>query len=246
MIATIAAKELKQLFGSPLAWITLGVLQGILAWLFLNQVDAFLGLQAQLSLLVNPPGVTEMVVAPLYWATALLLLAITPILAMRLIAEERRNHTLPLLFSAPVSLRDIVLGKFFGLWIFLCLIVILATLMAFSLRMGGQLDMGLLLANQAGIVLLAACLAALGLYFSALTAHPAVAAISSIGASLGLWLLDIVTKDLGLWHALSLLWHFERISRGFLNSADIAYFLLFILTFLTLAARRLDQDRVCG
>lgn len=246
MIATIAAKELRMLFGSPLAWITLGVLQGVLAWLFLNQVDAFLGLQAQLSLLANPPGVTEIVVAPLFGAAAMLLLVVTPVLAMRLIAEERRNHTLPLLLSAPVSLADIVLGKFFGLWIFLCLIITLTTLMALSLLAGGRLDMGLLFANLSGLVLLAASLAALGLYFSSLSAHPAVAAISGIGASLVLWLLDLVSKDLGALQDLSLLRHFERISRGFLNSADVAYFLLFTATFLMLAVRRLDQDRVRG
>lgn len=246
MITTIAAKELRILFGSPLAWITLGVLQGVQAWLFLNQVDAFLGLQAQLSLLANPPGVTEMVVAPLFGAAAMLLLVVTPILAMRLIAEERRNHTLPLLLSAPVSLADIVVGKFFGLWVFICLIIALTTLMAISLLAGGSLDIGLLLANLSGLVLLAAGLAAFGLYFSCLTAHPSVAAISGIGASLGLWLLDIVSKDLGALHALSPLWHFERISRGFLNSADVAYFLLFTATFLMLAVRRLDRDRVRG
>ncbi len=246
MIATIAAKELRVLFGLPLAWITLGVLQGVLAWLFLSQVDAFLGLQAQLALLANPPGVTEMVAAPLFGAAAMLLLVVTPVLAMRLIAEERRNHTLPLLLSAPVSLPAIVLGKFLGLWVFLCLIVILPTLMALSLHAGGTLDMGLLLANLSGMVLLAASLAALGLYFSCLTAHPAVAAISGMGASLGLWLLDLVLKDVGALHALSLLLHFERLSRGFLNSADVAYFLLFTAAFLMLAVRRLDQDRVRG
>lgn len=246
MIATIAAKELRLLFASPLAWITLGVLQGVLAWLFLNQVDAFLRLQAQLSLLANPPGVTEIVVAPLFGAAAMLLLVVTPVLAMRLIAEERRNHTLPLLLSAPVSLADIVLGKFFGLWIFLCLMIALATLMALSLLAGGRLDLGLLLANLSGLVLLAASLAALGLYFSSLSAHPAVAAISGIGASLVLWLLDLVSRDLGGLQELSLLRHFERISRGFLNTADVAYFLLFTATFLLLAVRRLDRDRVRG
>lgn len=246
MITTIASKELRLLFGSPLAWIVLGVAQGILAWLFLNQMDAFFGLQAQLALLANPPGVTEMVVAPLFGVTAMLLLVFTPVLAMRLIAEERRSHTLPLLLSAPVELSDIVLGKFLGLWGFLCLVAVLTTFMALSLYAGGRLDVGLLLANLAGLLLLSADLAAFGLYFSSLTSHPAVAAISGIGASLGLWLLDIVSRDLGGWHALSLLWHFERISRGFVNTADVAYFFLFAAAFVMLAVHRLEQDRVQG
>jgi ABC-2 type transport system permease protein len=243
MILTIAAKELKILFASPTAWIVLGVLQGVLAWLFLNQVDAFLGVQAQLVQLANPPGVTEMIVAPLFGATAMILLVVTPVLAMRLIAEERRNHTLPLLLSAPVSLGAIVAGKFLGLWFFLCLVIALVAAMALSLFAGGALDVGLLLAGLLGLVLLAGCFSALNLYFSSLTSHPAVAAIAGMGASLGLWLLDIATQDFAPIRALSLLRHFERCNQGVLDSADVAYFLLFGAAFLVLAVRRLDRER---
>jgi ABC-2 type transport system permease protein len=244
MIATIAAKELRILFSSPLAWTILGVLQLLLAWLFLNQVDAFINVQGQLLQLANPPGVTEMVVAPLFGATAMILLVITPVLAMRLIAEERRNHTLPLLLSAPLSLGTIVAGKFLGLWSFLCLLIALAAAMALALLAGGPLDIGLLLVGLSGLVLLAACLAALGLYFSSLTAHPAVAAISGIGAALGLWLLDIAAQDIAPLHALSLLQHFGRSNRGLLDTADVGYFLLFTATFLVLTVLRLDRDRL--
>lgn len=177
--------------------------------------------------------------------SALLLLVVSPILAMRLIAEERRNHTLPLLLSAPVSLAAIVGGKFLGLWLFLCLIVALSGVMALSLYSGGALDAGLLLTGLIGQMLLAACFAALGLYFSCLTAHPAVAAIGGIGAGLGLWLLDFVSRGQDVLQALSLLHHFEHINRGFLDSADVLYFLLFTATFLLLAVNRLDRERFC-
>jgi len=244
MIFTIAAKELRILFASPLAWIILGVLQLLLAWLFLNQVDAFIGVQGQLHQFANPPGVTEMVVAPLFGATAMILLVITPVLAMRLIAEERRNHTLPLLLSAPISLGAIVMGKFLGLWLFLCLLIALAAAMALVLLAGGSLDVGLLLAGLSGLLMLAACLASLDLYFSSLTAHPAVAAISGIGAALGLWLLDIAAQDIAPLHAFSLLQHFGRSNRGLLDSADMGYFLLFTATFLVLTVLRLDRERL--
>ncbi|BCB28522.1 hypothetical protein SKTS_34080 [Sulfurimicrobium lacus] len=244
MIATIAAKELRILFSSPLAWTVLGALQLVLAWLFLNQVDAFLSVQGQLLQLANPPGVTEMVVAPLFGATAMILLVITPVLAMRLIAEERRNHTLPLLLSAPLSLGTIVMGKFLALWAFLCLLVALAAAMALALFSGGPLDAGLLSVGLIGLVLLAACLAALGLYFSSLTAHPAMAAISGIAVALGLWLLDIATQEIAPLRALSLLQHFGQANRGLLDTADVAYFLLFAATFLVLTVLRLDRDRL--
>lgn len=244
MIATVVAKELRILFGSPLAWTILGALQLVLAWLFLNQVDAFINVQGQLLQLANPPGVTEMVVAPLFGATAMILLVITPILAMRLIAEERRNHTLPLLLSAPLSLGAIVMGKFLALWLFLCLLIALAAAMALALLAGGPLDIGLLLVSLAGLTLLAACLAALGLYFSSLTAHPALAAISGMAASLGLWLLDIASQEIAPLHALSLLQHFGQSNRGLLDTADVGYFLLFAATFLVLTVLRLDRDRL--
>lgn len=243
MIFIIAAKELKVLFASPLAWVILGVLQLVLAGLFLNQTDAFLGLQAQLDQLANPPGVTELIAAPLFGATAMILLVVTPILAMRLVAEERRNHTLPLLLSAPVSLRAIVGGKFLGLWAFQTLIIFLSAAMALSLLAGGPLDFGLLLTGLLGLLLLAACFAALGLYCSSLTSHPAVAAVSGIGASLALWLLDVAALEFAPFHELSPLQHFSHFNRGLLDTASIAYCLLFTTSFLALAVLRLDRDR---
>ena len=245
MIFTIAAKELKTLFASPLAWIILAVLQCLLAWFFLGQVDAFLAVQPQLAALANPPGVTELIVTPLFGIAAMILLMVVPPLSMRLIAEERRNQTMALLLSAPVSITEIVLGKFLGLMAFLALFIGLTTLMSFSLYGGATLDLGLLAGNILGLVLLAASFAALGLYISSLTAHPIVAAIGTLGAFLGLWVVDISARDPdSLLHYLSLLKHFESFNRGVIATADAAYFTLFTVLFLVLAVRRLDRDRL--
>ena len=129
MIFTIAAKELKSLFSGPMAWIILAVLEIVLAYFFLNQVDAFLTIQPQLTALANPPGVTELIVTPLFGNAAIILLMAVPLLSMRLIAEEKRNQTLNLLLSAPISVSEIILGKFLGLMAFLSLFIGLAALM---------------------------------------------------------------------------------------------------------------------
>src|SRR5688572_2847784 len=128
MIFTIAGKELKTLFASPLAWVVLCVAQIAIGYAFLRRLDDFMQLQPQLASLANPPGATELVAAPVFAIVATLLLFAVPVLAMRLIAEERRNQTMVLLMSAPVSMTEIVLGKFFGLLAFLLAIVALATL----------------------------------------------------------------------------------------------------------------------
>jgi ABC-2 type transport system permease protein len=113
MIAIIIRKELMMLFISPLAWVLLAAIQLILTWFFLIRLDAFLEIQPQMLQIANPPGVTEMIVSPVFALAAIVLMMIAPILSMRLFAEERRNHTLGFLLAAPVSITAIVLGKIF-------------------------------------------------------------------------------------------------------------------------------------
>jgi ABC-2 type transport system permease protein len=247
MIFTIAFKELKALFASSLAWTLLALVQLVLGWVFMGRLDAFMEVQSQLVQIANPPGVTEIIVAPIFAMAAAVLLMATPLLTMRLIAEERRNHTMTLLTSAPISMTDIVLGKFLGLMIFFCGVIFLVMVLSLSLLMGGTLDVGLLLSNAVGLLLICACFAALGLYISSLTAQPAVAAAGTLGILLGLWVMDIAADDGGsIMRTLSLLKHYESFNRGLIDTFDLAYFSLFIITFLVLAIRRLDGERLCG
>lgn len=247
MIFTIARKELKTLFASPLAWTLLTLIQLVLAWVFLGRLDAFLEIQSQLLQITNPPGVTEIIVAPVFAMAAVVLLMVTPLLSMRLIAEERRSHTMTFLISAPVSMTDIVLGKFLGLMVFFAAVIVLVAALALSLLAGGALDSGLLLSNVAGLFLICACFASLGLYISCLTAHPAIAAAGTLGALLGLWVIDIAADDAdSVMRNFSLLKHYESFNRGMIDTFDLAYFALFILIFLLLAIRRLDGERLRG
>ena len=247
MIFTIACKELKTLFASSLAWTLLALVQLVLGWVFMGRLDAFLEIQSQLVQIANPPGVTEIIVAPVFAMAAAVLLMATPLLTMRLIAEERRNHTMTLLTSAPISMTDIVLGKFLGLMTFFCGVIFLVMVLSLSLLMGGTLDAGLLLSNAVGLLLICACFAALGLYISSLTAQPAVAAAGTLGVLLGLWVMDISADDGdSIMRTLSLLKHYENFNRGLIDTFDLAYFSLFIITFLVLAIRRLDGERLRG
>jgi ABC-2 type transport system permease protein len=243
----IAQKELKILFCSPLAWVVLALAQAVFAWMFLAYLDTFLEIQPQLVKIANPPGVTESIVAPLFVVAAIVLLTATPLLTARLIAEERRNQTLTFLISAPVSLSDIVLGKFLGLMIFFCAIIALVVALSVSLLIGGTLDFGLLLSNIAGLSLLAASFAALGLYISCLSSQPATAGAGTLGILLGLWAMDVTDENTdGIVRHLSLLAHYAKFNRGLIDSFDLAYFAIFIVIFLLLSIRRLDSERLHG
>jgi ABC-2 type transport system permease protein len=256
VIFTIAGKELKALFASPLAWVVLTLMQLILAFGFLKRLDDFMQVQPQLITVPNPPGITELVVAPLFSTIAVVLLFAVPLLAMRLIAEERRNQTMVLLMSAPLSMTEIVLGKFVGLAAFLLLIVGITTLMPLALLLGGRLDFGLLASLVIGVALLAACFAAVALYASCLTAQPLAAAMIAFSLLLGMLLAGETAADglrgrgwqvpAALAQVLSPLKNFEPFAKGMIDSYAIACLLLLIATFLILTIRRLDAARLRG
>lgn len=244
MILTIARKEFRGLFGAPSTWWTLAVMQFLFAWFYFARMDDYLQVQAQLAQYDNAPGATISVAAPLYGVLALLLMLLVPLFTMRLIAEERRNQTWPLLLTAPVTPAQIVLGKFLGLMLLLVLILAAAAAMLATLLLGTHADIGLMLAGLLGVLLLAASYAALGLYFSAMSRQPLIAAISSLGLSFGLWLVELGASDSRNYlRAISPNAHFQNLNMGLLNSADLAYFALFIATLLWLTVRRLNDER---
>jgi len=249
MILTIGMRELRSLFLSPLAWSILAVVQLILAFLFLSRVELYQMYQPQLLAMESAPGVTEVVVPDLLGNAAIVLLLVAPLLTMRLIAEERRNKTLSLLFSAPVSMTEIVLGKYLGVVLFLLMLLVLIGLMPLSLLAGGGLDFGLFLSGLLGLALLLAGFAAIGLFMSTLTQHPAVAAISTFGALLLFWVLDWSGQGVAggsVLAYLSLFNHYKPFLEGIFDSADAVYHALLIFTFLALSIRRLDADRLGG
>ena len=235
------------LFLSPLAWSVLAVIQLIIAWLFFTQMDLFFTIQPQLATMPNAPGVTDLVVMPTFEVASIILLMVTPLLTMRLISEEKRNGSIALLLSSPVSMTQIVLGKFFGIVGFMLILVGMISLMPLSLLMGSELDLGKLGAGVFALALLLSAFSAAGLFLSSLTANPVVAAISSFGLLLLLWIISSNTGGTaGLLSQLSLLAHFAPMLRGLINTADIAYFILFISTFLLLTIRQMDSQRLQG
>jgi ABC-2 type transport system permease protein len=256
MVWTIASKELKALFASPLAWLVLTIVQLIAGFAFLRRLDDFLQLQPQLVQLSNAAGVTELVVAPVFATAAIILLFATPLLGMRSIAEERRNQTFVFLTSAPVSMTQIVLGKFLGIWIFLALIIALVAAMPFSLAASTSLDYGLIGTVCCGLLLISAGFAAMSVYLSSLTTQPVAAAFGTFAAIAAMILVSETAGD-GLrarnWQlpealvqVFSPLKNFEPFGKGMIDTYAIACFLLFAVVFIVLTVRRLEARMLRG
>jgi ABC-2 type transport system permease protein len=250
MLLTIASREYRNLFLSPLAWAIMAVVQLIVAYLFLTQVDTYMTLQPRLAGVEGAPGVTDIVVAPLLQTVGFLFMLIAPAITMRVFSDEKRNRTLSLLLSAPVSMSDIVLGKFLGVTLFFLTLLLMLTAMPLSLYAGTSLDTGKLAAGVLGLALLLCSFAAIGVFMSSLTEQPVVAAISTFGLLLLLWIVDWSGNSreqvAGLFNYLSIQSHLTSFLKGLFSSADVAYYVLLTALFLILAIRRLDQQRLTG
>jgi len=249
----IARHEFSRLFVSPLAWTLLALTQLLTGVLFaLSLSDISLNPQR----LGEYDGVSEVVGAGLFRFATLVLLLVVPLLTMRLFAEERKTGSLELMLAAPAPLTALVGGKFMGVMGYLTLMLALIGAMPLSLIAFTPLDIGLLASGLIGLWLVMASFTAIGLFVSALTREPTLAAVTTLGALLLLWLLYAVStmdwQPVLLGHtvaladtarALSLIGHHDALLRGVFSSADVLYFVIFSVCFLALAVVRLDMDR---
>lgn len=239
----IARAELRRIFLSPLAWSVLAVVQLLLGFVFVNVLFEFMS-QPQ----SGGFGASDIVVGQVFGFAIILVLLVMPLMTMRLFAEERKSGTLNLLLSAPVSLTEIVMGKFLGVLGFILVLVGITSLMPLALLPATDLDLGRIAAGVLGLILLMSAFAAAGLFVSSLTREPTIAAVASFGLLLLIWLVNILAYQDGIPFAdviryLSLIEHFESLRRGVFDTADIAYYLLFTALFLGLTVQRLDLER---
>ncbi len=240
----IARHELRRIFVSPLAWTVLAVAQLILGLVFvLSLVDY----TANPDMMDQYTGVSDYVGAGLFGFATIVLLLVMPLMTMRLFAEERKSGSIDLLFSAPVSLTDIVLGKFLGLVGFMLAVLALLALMPLSLLPATSLDLGRIAAGLLGLLLMMLAFGAAGLFVSSLTREATIAAVGGFGLLLLIWLIQILgyqeNRFAELFSYLSLISHYENLRRGVFDSSDVAYYLLFTALFLWATVQRLDLER---
>jgi ABC-2 type transport system permease protein len=174
-----------------------------------------------------------------------LFLFLVPAISMRLWAEERKSGTIELLLTLPMTLGQIIMGKFLAAWLFLGLALLLTVPVWFTVNYLGNPDNGVILAAYIGSWLMAGGFLAIGSCMSALTPSQVVAFILSVVVCFvfllsGLpmvmnlftgWAPQIVMDGIA---SLSFLSHFADISKGVIDLRDLVYFILVIGFWLTL------------
>lgn len=232
MIA-ILMKELRQYFRSMIAYVFLTILLLLCGFIFSS------------ANLMSQNGDINSFFSPLFN----ILLFITPILTMRQFSEEQRQKTQQLLFTLPLSLESIVMGKFMATLSVIGIGLIVTLLYPVILAFYGSFSFMVTLGNYLGVVLLVSSLTALGLFISTLTENQVVSAIVSYGVILILWLLDSLAPYAGspllkkLITLFSLKSNYIEFTYGIFNPASIIYFLSLTALFLILTTVSLESRR---
>tara|TARA_R110002049_G_scaffold240425_1_gene413834 strand:+ start:74104 stop:74781 length:678 start_codon:yes stop_codon:yes gene_type:complete len=180
-------------------------------------------------------------------------LFLIPAITMKSFSEEKKLGTLELLLIKPLTVWQLVLGKFFGNLV-LTLVALLPTLLyVYTVsQLGttvGNLDIGMVIGSYFGIIFLAACYTAIGLFASTLSENQIVSFIAAVLICFFLYygfeaLASIISSgDTAVFvQRLGMKAHFASIARGVIDSADLLYFLSLALFFLFLAVVQLKTN----
>lgn len=238
-IQVIAVREFKQYFVSPLAYALAAVLYLILGFLF--YVNISFGLQTGQ---VSPDG--RIVMGPM----VTILVFITPLITMRLLADEQRMGTLELLVTAPVRDSELVIGKWLGSLAFMLAVVLptwIYPLIMDRLSSPG-IDQGVLVTAYLGLALLLSAMLSVGTFVSGLFKNPFVAFLVTEGLLLGLWVIGALGSGSGTFSNiagyLGMIDHFySNLYRGVLQLGDVTYFVSLTVLALFLGSQALQARR---
>jgi ABC-2 type transport system permease protein len=172
------------------------------------------------------------------------------LLAFRLIAEERQNHSMILLKTSPIRDTEIILGKFFAALTFLTIIFLLSIYMPLLVKVNGKITWSQIFVGYFGMFLLGAATLAIGIFASALTRHQIIAALLGALFVLVLCMLFPLAKRLDspvrdALEQIDLWWvHFQNgFMRGVINLKDVIYYVAVTYFFLLLAVKTLEAKR---
>ena len=229
---TVAKREIKTYFNSPVAYIVVTVFMLIAGYLYWSQL--FLEKQAELR----------------YYFTLspLIFTFIIPAMTMRLLAEERGSGTLEMLITMPVRDWEVVLGKFLAGLAMLATVVGMTCFYAVSLSLLGPVDKGPMVTGYIGLLLMGGAYVAIGVMASALTRNQIVAFILAFAISFALFIFGQITQFAPDWLApvltfLSMGNHFDALSRGVIDSRDVVFYVSVMVVCLVIATATLQSRK---
>ena len=250
-IWAICKKEIKTYFTSPIAYVVITVFLVLIGFFFYSLIWWFNSQSLQMAqnqYYYQQLNINQMVYSPLFHNISIILLLMIPLLTMRLFSEEKKRQTDELLFTSPISVNQIILGKYFASLFVLLVMLFLTGILSIFVFSFGNPELAPILSGYLGLFLVGAAFLAVGIFFSSLTENQIVSAILTFGALLLFWILNWASYSAGgMWKSvlnyLSFFQHFDDMTRGILDTTDIVYYLSFIFLGLFLTHSVIQSRR---
>jgi ABC-2 type transport system permease protein len=255
-IAAVVEKEWRHYFGSPIAYVALFVWT-LLFGIFFYYAFTFFLRQSMMMMQQTEMGgggpklsLNEYLIRPVIHNMAVVALFLAPMLTMRLFAEEKRQGTLELLATSPITDWEIVLGKFFaavGLYA-LMIVAGLVNLLVLWRYATTPPEWKPVVTGALALLLFGSCFIALGTFVSTLTRNQIVAGILSFCLFLGIWTLGwgddpSAGPVMKVVAYLGVTTHMEDLVKGVVDLKDVVFYLSFILFGLFLAEQSVESQR---
>lgn len=230
-MVAILNKEIQSFFSSPIGYLVIGI--------FFVTCSLFLFVfPGEHNILDN--GFADL--KPFFSLAPWIFVFLIPAISMKSFAEEKRQGTMELLLTKPISFNQLILGKFFGSLLLVILAIVPSILYLITIdqlgKPAGNWDVGATMGSYLGLILLAGCYTAIGIFSSILTQNQIVAFIISVFLC---FISYFAFEGLSAWNLeyFGISYHYQSISRGVIDSRDIIYFISFIFLFLKLTELKL-------
>lgn len=238
----VCKKEIKTYFTSPIAYVAITVFLVLVGFFFYSLIRWF-NIQS-MQMAQNPyyfqqMNINQMVFSPLFHNISIILLLMIPLLTMRLFSEEKKSKTDELLYTSPISVNQIILGKYLASLFVLSVMLMLTGILAIFTFVYGNPELKPILVGYLGLFLMGAAFMGIGIFFSSSTENQIVAAVLTFGSLLLFWILNWASLFAGgIWKSVlnyvSFFQHFDDMTKGILDTTDIVYYLSFIFLGLFL------------
>jgi len=248
----ITRRELRSAFTSPIIYVVAAVfvlIFGMLSYIAVVNASAQSIRLMQIQGMAANINLNDLVFRPTFYSAAIILLLVLPLLTMRVFSEERKLRTFELLMTSPVSISEIVAGKFAAVLLIYLSMLALTGVVPVVLAVFNSFDWAPVFTGYLGLLLMGALFLAVGLFASAMTENQIVAAFLSFGLLLLVWLLGAMGSILGDTPAgnaiayLSFIEHYDRLVRGLIDTKDLVYYVSGIVFMLFLTHRVVDSQR---
>lgn len=236
---SILLREIKSFFGSPIGYLVIAIfllLNGLFLWVFEGDFN------------ILKSGFSDL--SPFFTISPWILIFLIPAVTMRSFSDEKKQGTIELLLTKPLSIWQIVNGKFLGAFILILIAIIPTFIYVYAIyNLGmptGNIDLGSTIGSYFGLLFLIAGYTSIGIFTSTLSENQIVAFLISVFLCFFFYfgfegIATLISGFNTVITSLGMDYHFKSMSRGVIDSRDVIYFVSITILFLSLTVYKLKS-----